>query len=76
MRTLWNVCLYSINICCNIFIFIFIVSLELQNYQSMLHLHHSHTKLSNEVQLTVTHQDLLHKPHPLFQVNYFLKKYC
>ena len=39
---------------------------NLQNYESMLLCHHLHKKLSNALQLICTHQDLLHKAHPLF----------
>ena len=40
----------------------------------ILHLHHLRKKLSNELLLICTHEDLLCIPHPLFLVNYFLNK--
>ena len=51
-------CLYSINICYDIFT-------QLQNYQCMLHFHLSLTKLFSEFLLICTHQDLLYMPNPL-----------
>ena len=54
--------------------FFFLEYVQLQSYQTMLH-HNLHTKLSNEFQFIGTDQNLLHMPHPLFWVDYSLKKH-
>ena len=55
--------LYSINICCDVLVtyktFNLFWDVQLQSYQSMPH-YHSHIKLSNELRLIFTHQDLFH----------------
>ena len=73
------VCLYSVNICYDIFVsndffdfflFFLLECVQFQSYQNILNYYQSHTKLPNEFLLIYTHQDLLHTPHPLFWVNY------
>ena len=39
---------------------------QLQNNQSKLHYHHTHTKLSNKFLLIHSDQDIVYKKHPLF----------
>ena len=57
---------------CNIFMsdefsnLVFLEYVQLQDYQSILHFQHSHTKLSSEFLLIHTHEDLLCMPHPFF----------
>ena len=38
-----------------------------QNYRNKQHNYYEHAKQPNEFQYQSSHQDLLQKPHPLFQ---------
>ena len=47
-----------------------------QKNRNEQHNYYERTKQPDEFQYRSTHQELLHKPYPLFWVNYLYNKHC